>query len=309
MVVPTYYHDFRCVAGACRHNCCIGWEIDIDEESLARYRSVPGEAGVRLSQQIAGDPPHFILDGEDRCPCLTSQNLCSLILTLGEDYLCQICRDHPRYRNFWPGLTEAGLGASCEAAARLILSQKTPLTLVPDGSAIVDDGARQLYTLRAQLLAAAYDISRTTVAAEEEVLRLAEAALPERTICEWAAFYLGLERLDTCWTDLLRAVENYGAAIDVAAFDCHMSTRQMEYRHMLAYFLYRHVPEALDDEDPATKAAFAVQSCRFLRAVGAAWYSQNGTFSFDDQAEFFRMYSAEIEYSEENLDALYDALW
>lgn len=309
MVVPTYYREFRCLAGACRHNCCIGWEIDIDEETLARYRAVPGEAGERLRRQITGDPPHFVLDNEERCPCLTGENLCGLILTLGEDYLCQICRDHPRYRNFWPGQTEAGLGASCEAAARLILSQETPLTLVPDGSALTDGGARELYALRARLIAAAYDASRTPEAAEDEVLRLADAVLPEKTAREWSAFYLGLERLDVNWTDVLREVAEGGADAGFAAFDRHMAARRMEYRHMLAYFLYRHVPEALDDGDVASKAAFAVLSCRLLRAAGAVWYAKNGAFSFDDQAELFRMYSAEIEYSEENLDALYDALY
>ena len=33
-VYPDYYSAFRCIAGACKHSCCIGWEIDIDEESL-----------------------------------------------------------------------------------------------------------------------------------------------------------------------------------------------------------------------------------------------------------------------------------
>lgn len=83
MVVPTYYDAFRCLAGACRHNCCIGWEIDIDDETLARYRAVPGEVGEQLRRQITGDPPHFVLDNEERCPCLTGENLCGLILTLG----------------------------------------------------------------------------------------------------------------------------------------------------------------------------------------------------------------------------------
>ena len=31
LVYPDYYPEFRCSASACKHNCCIGWEIDIDE--------------------------------------------------------------------------------------------------------------------------------------------------------------------------------------------------------------------------------------------------------------------------------------
>ena len=308
MVVPTYYNDFQCIAGACRHNCCIGWEIDIDRETLARYDAIPGEAGERLRRQIAGDPPHFILDSEERCPCLTGDNLCSLILTQGEGALCQICRDHPRFRNFWPGRTEEGLGACCEVAARLILSQKSPLTLVPDDSAITDGEARGLYALRASLLAAVYAQPQTLECAEKEALRLAGAALPEKSDCEWAAYYLQLERLDPHWTEVLCRVRDGAMEMNKEAFHRHMSARWDEYRHMLAYFLYRHVPEAFEDGDIVAKVSFAVLSSRFLRTVGAMLYTQNGMFSFEDQVELFRMYSAEIEYSEDNLESLYDEL-
>lgn len=51
-VVPDYYADFACVAGACRHTCCVGWEIDIDPDSLRRYQAMPGEMGERLRSYI-----------------------------------------------------------------------------------------------------------------------------------------------------------------------------------------------------------------------------------------------------------------
>ncbi len=123
-IKPDYYHEFRCIAGACRHTCCANWEIDIDEESLVRYKrdSIP-----YISEE--GDEPHFILKNE-RCPFLNEENLCDLIITHGEDYLCQICSDHPRFRNYYTGAEEIGLGLSCEAAARLILGRKQPMRLV-----------------------------------------------------------------------------------------------------------------------------------------------------------------------------------
>ena len=49
-IVPDYYKEFRCIAGACRHSCCIGWKIDIDAASAARYAAVGGELGCRLRQ-------------------------------------------------------------------------------------------------------------------------------------------------------------------------------------------------------------------------------------------------------------------
>ena len=121
---PDYYPQFSCIAGRCRHNCCIGWEIDVDEDTLASYRRIGGEMGKRLCASISGDgdAPHFLLGAHERCPFLNEKNLCDLILYGGEDMLCQICRDHPRYRSFFSERTEIGVGLCCEEAARLILT-------------------------------------------------------------------------------------------------------------------------------------------------------------------------------------------
>lgn len=119
---PDYYDRFQCIAGECSDSCCIGWEIDVDEERQAEYRNVTGELGERLRTCIDWEEGHFILQGkEERCPFLNQENLCDLIIGLGEESLCEICREHPRFYEWYDGLTEAGVGLCCEAAARLIL--------------------------------------------------------------------------------------------------------------------------------------------------------------------------------------------
>ena len=50
----------------------------------------------------------------------------------GADY-CQICSDHPRFRNYWSDREEMGLGLACEEAARIILASPSPLRLIPLG--------------------------------------------------------------------------------------------------------------------------------------------------------------------------------
>lgn len=126
--VPDYYEQFHCTASACRDNCCIGWEIDIDEESDRRYRQEPGLFGARLRSSIQreGTTPCFRLVG-DRCAFLNDQNLCDLIFNLGEGALCQICRDHPRFTESFGALRETGVGLCCEVAARLILEREEPI--------------------------------------------------------------------------------------------------------------------------------------------------------------------------------------
>ncbi len=129
--VPEYYSRFRCIASECRNTCCAGWEIDIDPESLSRYQRMTGEFGSRVKRSISLDgAPHFILSDHERCPLLNQNNLCDLILNEGEDALCQICRDHPRFRNYFSSRVEMGLGLVCGEAARLILSWPTPLRLI-----------------------------------------------------------------------------------------------------------------------------------------------------------------------------------
>ena len=44
-IYPDFYDAFRCTADRCRHTCCRGWEIDIDAETAARYRALPGVLG------------------------------------------------------------------------------------------------------------------------------------------------------------------------------------------------------------------------------------------------------------------------
>lgn len=132
LYAPQYYKEFHCIADACRHTCCEGWEIDIDEEQLARFQQEPYIA-AHIEE---GDPPHFrLLEGE-RCPFLKENGLCEMILRYGEDILCQICRDHPRFRSFWSDRVELGLGLVCEEAGRLILGSEEPMKLV----CLSDDG-------------------------------------------------------------------------------------------------------------------------------------------------------------------------
>lgn len=132
---PDYLREFHCIAGACQHTCCEGWEIDIDEDSLPRFLKMP-DIAPQISME---ETPHIRLLPGERCPFLNRDGLCEMILRHGEDVLCQICRDHPRFRNYWTGRVELGLGLVCEEAGRLILGRETPMRLV----VLSDDGENE----------------------------------------------------------------------------------------------------------------------------------------------------------------------
>ena len=126
---PTCWKPFQCTASQCGDNCCIGWEIDIDPNSYARYQAVSGAFGDTLRANIqSGETPCFKMIGE-RCAMLDGENLCQIYRRWGKEGLCQICRDHPLFTDTFGTRRETGLGLCCEEAARLLFTDRKPLTL------------------------------------------------------------------------------------------------------------------------------------------------------------------------------------
>lgn len=125
VAAPEYFHRFACKGSACSDNCCIGWEIDVDKTTLKKYGKVGGTLGKKLAENIVkdGEVSHFSLNC-GRCPFLNNQNLCDIIINLGEGMLCDICREHPRFYTKVGDVLYCGVGLSCEAAAELVLSER-----------------------------------------------------------------------------------------------------------------------------------------------------------------------------------------
>lgn len=311
LIAPDYYSGFACLMGGCRHTCCAGWEIDIDEDTMEFYRGVPGETGERLRSCIdeSGEVPCFRLTEDERCPFLNDQGLCELIIAGGEDMLCQICADHPRFRNFFSDRTEIGLGLCCEAAARLILTRSEPFRLAllenDGGSETPDARENELFALRAQLLALIQDRS---LPVEKRVRRmLAEAGLYMGAVpfADWAAFLLTLEQLDSAWGDRLRALQ---AMPEPDLSPLCGPEWELAFEQLMAYLLFRHMPGILEDGEAAPRIAFAALIWRLLRALCGIHAAQTGSVSVDDLIELARLYSSEIEYSDENIAAILDRL-
>lgn len=145
LIYPATADAFRCIADACRHTCCKGWEIDIDPDTRAKYAAMTGEIGQRLRDAIADTPDgaSFRLREDERCPMLNDSGLCDIITACGEGALCQICADHPRYRNEFSTFTEVGFGLCCEAAADLTLHWSQPMTWHTQGGGTRPQGRRR----------------------------------------------------------------------------------------------------------------------------------------------------------------------
>jgi len=297
LTVPDYYPKFHCIAGKCRHSCCIGWEIDIDDDTYEFYKTVKGGFGKRLSENITENDgtAYFRLDRNERCPFLNSDGLCDIILEMGEDSLCEICSEHPRYIHEFSDRTEKGIGLCCEAAAELILSQTEPvrlITLEDDGyDDPTDEEDEKFFELRNKIIKMSQD---RTGSFEERVCRICNklnAYLPEKSFCEWTEHFLTLERLDNAWGELLESAVDTHPSGDVSEIQCEQ---------LLVYFLFRHLSGYENDVDFAARALFSILSVRMITGLKKR--------SALPLAEIARMYSSEIEYSEDNTAAFIELL-
>lgn len=286
-IEPNYYKKFKCIADRCKHNCCIGWEIDIDPETMALYQSLPDPFGRRLEKEIALKPePHFILDPNERCPFLNDRNLCDIITEFGDGALCQICADHPRFYNEIGNRIEVGLGLCCEAAAELILHQKEPTRFLSDSAEndqITDEEAA-LLSLRDQAIAIMQNRDRPLSERIDRYKQFFEIH-QERPLTYWLNFYKTLERLNTQWDQYLQKCEE---KVDLPF--------ETAYEQLAVYFIYRHLIGAVDDGMVKERAAFVLISLNMIHAI-----SESCSASLEEIA---RLYSSEIEYSDENIQKI-----
>ena len=283
-VFPNYYKKFKCIAGDCKHSCCIGWEIDIDDDTMDLYNSLDGEFAERIRGSIVGDTPHFALTEGERCPFLNQSGLCDIICELGDGAICDICYLHPRFSNFYDDFTETGLGLCCEEAARIILTEKEKFLIPlpePAGNNAFFKERREVFDI----------LQNRNVTVLERFKKLAEKydLKFEFLNQELYDFYMSLERLDKSWENELEKLKN---ADGVSIFE--NEDLQIFFEQLACYFIFRHFERGI---------GFALLSCWALGAICSACES------FEEMLDVVRMYSSEIEYSEENTEKVIDRLF
>lgn len=128
--VPSYYKDFHCIADKCQDSCCIGWEIDIDEDTFDYYKSVDGEIGERLQKHmiVEDEVNSFALKENGWCPFLNEKKLCDICIHLGEEALSEVCTEYPRFTVTYGNVMEKALCLSCEEVGRIVFSSEEKMT-------------------------------------------------------------------------------------------------------------------------------------------------------------------------------------
>lgn len=288
LYAPSYYKDFKCIADKCAHNCCIGWEIDIDEISLEKYKSLKNDYGPTIMNSISfEDTPHFKLCKGDRCPHLDENGLCKIILNYSKDYLCQICAQHPRFYNYTTE-AEVGIGMSCPESARIILTSQNYDEIIEVGQIAEDpfdidfDGR----VLRGEV----YQILKNTTQGYENNLEAiySKYQIDKKNDSYWLEILDTLEYLDN---ESKLLFQNYSSKKRPRG-------KEKYQERFLAYFIYRHCTEAVDYEDFCKRLSF----CLFCeRLLASLIYNED---DLDKIVDIARIISTEIEHSEENTSFL-----
>ncbi len=338
LVCMKLFSDFECTGKYCRHNCCkTGWDIEIDKPTLDYLDSV-GDCSLRSITETDEDGT-FLIREDGKCPLLTADGLCSLQLKYGAEHISDICREHPRFYEWFGGYKEAGVGLCCEEAVRLLLEDNSPLVFESREIDEEDDYLRYdeevfsaLLTARNALLAMLTD---RTLPIQERLRRLLfhgqrfQDALddedmhqlyteidhlndlsdmhddlateydPEVIAAGIYEYCSDLDMLDPALFNMMRFTFSKGGIADtVRAFDKLHPDKLYIIEHLAVYFLFRYFMKAVRSFEIMEKIKLTVLSVMIIRMMIAAECAPI--------EDIIREYSAEIEYSAENLGKLYE---
>ena len=326
---PDYKDRFRCLAGACPDSCCKAWEIVVDPDTAAFYRTVPGETGERLRRCLSTDEEdnaYFpLVNG--RCPFLNEGGLCDIHASLGEAATSAVCRQFPDFIEEYEGFTERCPSLACPAAAELIFTERLTDGVYPMPPASKDDLLNLLAEGRTAALktAAGCDLAESAAriwAMAQDLQEIADSFDPGNVAYDFNAVPTGAVFADgaevfTQWLAELTErclrflrdeaeilTEEWRGLLETALMqtdpDAVPPTEQGAVRRVMRYFLYRYFLKPVNDGDILLWTAFILLSV----AVCVTVARRTGT-GFGAVA---RLYSKEIEHDTENVDALLDLL-
>ena len=312
-IKPSYYDTFRCIAGACPDSCCHQWQVQVDEQTAAFYRSLEGPLGDDLrAGMITTEGSSEMVNVDDRCPMWRDDGLCRIQAELGEEALCQVCRDFPRLKQDYGDFVELGLEMSCPEAARIMLtcggwdliSEALPGGGEPDYDPEIMTILRrsrgyalQLMEMRGYsvaerlciLLMYGYHIQGIIDGAQETPFDPV-AALEEGTGFAGAGdfeavmdFYQSLEVLTPEWKALLANPGEPGQWDEAL---CKLA----------AYGIYRYWYQAVSDWDLAARVKLVLLHCIVSRYLGGG-------------LRLIQLYSKEIENDIDNVEAILDGAY
>ncbi len=298
-IFPEYYNKFNCIADKCTHNCCIGWEICVDDETMERYKNMNSTIGKRIIGNISRDSQSFVLTDDEKCPFLMKNGLCEIISECGKEYLCDICALHPRFKNFYTSFVETGLGLCCEEACRIVLSDKDKFKISIDDEIFLTDEEEEFISIRQDIFNILQNRNKSVYERYEELAKKfgLDFSFDTRKLYD---VYMSLEKLDSKWSQELENIKDIN--FDKEIFQ--MKDIEILFEQLGVYFVFRHLSEALWDGDYTSWVSFVLVSVYIIGMLFTYYIYNSDRFDFEEATDLVRMYSSEIEYSDENINKI-----
>ena len=367
--VPFYYNEFGCITSECKDNCCIGgWEIDIDDETYERYNNMTGELKHKILDSITQneDEEYCFKLCDGKCPMLDDNGLCEIHKNLGEDYLGVVCKQFPRYSEYYGTIKESGIGLACEEAARIILSENRPFSMETaacdeeyEPSSEYDSSfALQIFAAREAVFKI---LAKESLSIHEKLIvildmgskiqqcintdeydniksvvndylkeGIAHTLDETRNLSDSGQFedislqqgirqilypYEEMEVLNPEWEVILKDIidslfeqmsdEEYNILNE--EFGTYMVSRAYEYRQLLEYLVFRYFAKSIYDYDFLGKCQMLVTNFFVIRQMDIIrWLDNHREYSFKDRMDVVHIFSRQVEYSEDNIENLYE---
>ena len=279
-IFPKFYKNFLCKADKCKHSCCKGWEIDIDEETAGKYLAMTGELGAEIRQNIGKneDSYFFKLTEDERCPFLQKNGLCKIILNIGEENICEICTMHPRFFTMLDDVELCGVGLSCEKTCELLLGDEKDLVFY------IEDTEEELSF--SEVLA----VIGLNLPNEMQEFSLAVNAENINKVLEIMA---KTEPIDENWTKELSIMQDMDN-VELKAKEYLENSDKNILNKIYQYILYRQL-ERLVDIDIEALINYAQYSILFIILH---------TMISKELGESVRRWSEQIEYDTDNVDLI-----
>lgn len=279
-IFPKFYKNFLCKADKCKHSCCKGWEIDIDEETVGKYLAMTGELGAEIRQNIGKneDSYFFKLTEDERCPFLQKNGLCKIILNIGEENICEICTMHPRFFTMLDDVEVCGVGLSCEKTCELLLGDEKDLVFY------IEDTEEELSF--SEVLA----VIGLNLPNEMQEFSLAVNAENINKVLEIMA---KTEPIDENWSKELSIMQDMDN-VELKAKEYLENSDKNILNKLYQYILYRQL-ERLVDIDIEALINYAQYSILFIILH---------TMISKELGESVRRWSEQIEYDTDNVDLI-----
>lgn len=285
-IYPTFFPQFQCKAGQCKHTCCQTWEIDIDPDTENLYRNTKGPLGKELTQWMKTSEDGstcFKLNEKGYCHFLRKDGLCRLILEKGESYLGNICAMHPRFYKYIEEEMElCGTGLCCEKTCEQLRdTHKLQFTA---------EGTTQVFSFDTLLQALGANVPKKDT--------LWSPSLSLSSISSMISHLEKTEPIDEEWTKHLSFMKHHREAV-LDKGQWYQKEETLSYfQKLFQYIWYRQLDLCLSIPLETIKA-YAEESTLFIYLESALT---------GNPLRAAARWSEQIEYDTDNVDILLEQL-